>query len=137
MFCENSWRLLAVNYFRKMIQLRCLTGFWIHFCICYTAQKIKISIKDLFSKCDQICSFLRIWSHILKKSLMENFIFCAVLNHFKGEKPRWNQKCCVCTSVYCKTFKCTQTRNNWICLCCVRHFSKPDANSLMIFTTRN
>ena len=24
-------------------------------------------------------SFLRIWSHLLKKSLMENFIFCAVL----------------------------------------------------------
>ena len=22
--------------------------------------------------------FLRIWSHLLKKSLMENFIFCAV-----------------------------------------------------------
>ena len=24
------------------------------------------------------CSFLRIWSHLLKKSLMENFIFCAM-----------------------------------------------------------
>ena len=32
-------------------------------------------MKDFFSKCDQICSFLRIWSHLLKKSLMENFIF--------------------------------------------------------------
>ena len=41
----------------------------------YTAQKIKFCIKDFFSKCDQICSFLRIWSHFLKKSLMENFIF--------------------------------------------------------------
>ena len=28
--------------------------------------------------CDQIRSFLRIWSHLMKKSLMENFIFCAV-----------------------------------------------------------
>ena len=36
------------------------------------------SIKEFFSKCDQIHSFLRIWSHLLKKSLMENFIFCAV-----------------------------------------------------------
>ena len=45
----------------------------------YTAQKMKFSIKDFFSKCDQIHSFLRIWSHLLKKSLMENFIFCAVL----------------------------------------------------------
>ena len=31
-----------------------------------------------FSKCDQFPSFLRIWSQILKKFLMENFIFCAV-----------------------------------------------------------
>ena len=43
-----------------------------------TAQKMKFSIKNLFSKCDQICYKLRIWSHLLKKSLMENFIFCAV-----------------------------------------------------------
>ena len=40
--------------------------------------KKKFSIKDLFNKCDQIRSKLRIWSHLLKKSLMENFIFCAV-----------------------------------------------------------
>ena len=43
------------------------------------AKKMKFSIKDFFSKCDQICSFLRIWSHLPKKSFMENFIFCAVL----------------------------------------------------------
>ena len=36
---------------------------------------MKFSIKDLFSKCDQIRSYLRIWSHLLKKSSMENFIF--------------------------------------------------------------
>ena len=42
------------------------------------AQKMKFCIKDFFSKCDQIRSFLRIWSHLLKKSLMENLIFCAV-----------------------------------------------------------
>ena len=42
------------------------------------AQKMKLSIKDSFSKCDQIRRKLRIWSHLLKKSLMENFIFCAV-----------------------------------------------------------
>ena len=44
-----------------------------------TAQKMKFSIKSFFSKCDQICMKLRIWSHLLKKSLTENFIFCAVL----------------------------------------------------------
>ena len=41
---------------------------------------MKFSIKDFFSKCDQIRSFQRIWSHLLKKSLMVNFIFCVVLN---------------------------------------------------------
>ena len=41
---------------------------------------IKFFIKDFFSKCDQIRSFLRIWSHLLKKSLAENFIFCAVIH---------------------------------------------------------
>ena len=34
--------------------------------------KMKFSIKDFFSKYD------RIWSHLLKISLMENFFFCAV-----------------------------------------------------------
>ena len=38
-----------------------------------TAQKMKFSIKDFFDKCDQIRSFLWIWSHLLKKSLMGNY----------------------------------------------------------------
>ena len=44
----------------------------------HTAQKMKFSIKDFFSKCGQIRSFLQICSHLLKKFLMENIIFCAV-----------------------------------------------------------
>ena len=48
----------------------------------YTAQKIKFSIKNVLSTCDQIHRKLRIWSHLLKKSLMENFIFCSVLEDF-------------------------------------------------------
>ena len=47
-------------------------------CKILTAQKMKFSIKDFFSKSDQICRKLRIWSHLLKKSFMENFVFCAV-----------------------------------------------------------
>ena len=43
-----------------------------------TAQKMKFFIKDFFSNCEQFYSFLRIWSRLLKKILMENFIFCAV-----------------------------------------------------------
>ena len=40
-----------------------------------TAQKMKFSIKNYFRKYDQIPSFL-------KKSLMEDFIFCAVLRNY-------------------------------------------------------
>ena len=39
---------------------------------------MKFPVKNFFSKCDQIRRKLRIWSHLLKKSLMENFIFCSV-----------------------------------------------------------
>ena len=41
------------------------------------SQKMNFFTKDFFSKCDQIHSLLRIWSHLLKKSLMENFNFFA------------------------------------------------------------
>ena len=39
---------------------------------------MKFTIKDLLGKCEQILRKLWIWSHLLKKSLIENFIFCAV-----------------------------------------------------------
>ena len=42
------------------------------------AQRMKFSIKDFFSTCDQIHRYLRIRLHLLKKSSMETFIFCAV-----------------------------------------------------------
>ena len=47
-------------------------------------KKKEFSIWDFVSKCDQIRIFLRIWSHLLKKSLMESFIFCAVLWYEMG-----------------------------------------------------
>ena len=52
-------------------------------------KKLKFSIKDFFSKCDQIHSFLRIWSHVLKKFLIQNFlcsaycIYQVTLNYFR------------------------------------------------------
>ena len=49
-------------------------------------KKKKFSIKDFFSKCDQICSFLWILSHLLWKSLLENFIFCALKSSGKRVK---------------------------------------------------
>ena len=42
---------------------------------------MKLSIKDFFSKCDQIRRKLR--KHLLKKSLVEDFIFCAVQTSLK------------------------------------------------------
>ena len=42
------------------------------------AQKNKISIQDFFSKCKYIRSFLRICLYLLGKSLMQNFILCAL-----------------------------------------------------------
>ena len=45
-----------------------------------TDRKMKFSIKDFISKCDEIRRKLRTWSHLLKKFLIENFIFCAVVN---------------------------------------------------------
>ena len=41
---------------------------------------MKFSIKDFFSKCDQIRRKLRIRSLLLKKSLMQNLIFSAVID---------------------------------------------------------
>ena len=40
---------------------------------------MKFFIKDFFTKCDQICSLLRVCSHLLKKSIKENFSFCVVV----------------------------------------------------------
>ena len=40
---------------------------------------MKFSVKGFFSKCDEIRRKLRIWSYLLKNSLMENFIFCSMV----------------------------------------------------------
>ena len=53
---------------------------------------MKFSIKDFFSKCDRIRKKLRIWSHLLKKFLMDNFIFCAVWHHNHCDLKKTKQK---------------------------------------------
>ena len=42
-------------------------------------QKIKFSVGNFFSKCEQIRIKLRIYSHLLNKSLTENFILCVAV----------------------------------------------------------
>ena len=72
-----------------MVQVRCtkfhVSGISLSRAI--TAQIMKFYIKDFFSKCDQIRSFLRVWPHLLEKSLMENFIFlCSVCATDKNDR---------------------------------------------------
>ena len=56
----------------------------------FQCTKMKFSIKYIFSKCDQIRKKLRIWLHLLKMYLMENFIFCAAFVTFVGSHMSWN-----------------------------------------------
>ena len=46
---------------------------------------MKFFIEDFFIKYDQIRSFLRIWSHLLKKYFTKNLIFCtAYIEYIKS-----------------------------------------------------
>ena len=49
----------------------------------HTVQKMKFFINNFLSKCKQIRRKLWISSHLLKKPLIENFIFCAVSAHVR------------------------------------------------------
>ena len=57
--------------------------------------KMEFSIKDFFNKSDQIRSFLRIWSQLMNKSLMENFIFCAMREAARNSTHRRDISACV------------------------------------------
>ena len=63
----QNYRKFKVSYYQFLFQL------------CLTAQKMMFSIKDFFSKCDQVRRKLCVWSHLLKKSLMKNFFFVQCL----------------------------------------------------------
>ena len=58
--------------------LRAISQFFETVTLATTTEKMKFPIKDFFSKCDQIRRKLRIWLHLLKESLTENFIFSGV-----------------------------------------------------------
>ena len=53
---------------------------------------MKFSINDISSKCNRIRKKLRIWLHLLDKTLMENFIFCAVEHETQSIVQRSIQK---------------------------------------------
>ena len=60
-------------------------------------------IEDFFSKCDQTRRKLRIWSHLMKKSLMENFLF------LRSDNPQASFMNHVCFSIICVAM----TRLSW------------------------
>ena len=76
-FDASFHRILNILLIGVQYSLTSMTSFK---CLILTAQEMTIFIKDLFSKCDQIRRKLWIWLHLLKKLLMENFIFCEVSN---------------------------------------------------------
>ena len=85
--CLNSSEMLGITNRLTLLEKFPYSEFlWFVFFRIHTAQKIKFSIKSFFSKCDQICRKLRIWSHLLKKSLMENFIFNAASDWIRTRK---------------------------------------------------
>ena len=77
------------------------------------AQKMKFSIKEFFCKYDQIRRKLRIWSHLLKKSLMENFIFCAVGTVYRCQFwPQWTSDWLIYTKSFQKIWVARSAQNN-------------------------
>ena len=90
---EKSWKIyftILLVFFRKNIlwMAACNANYNIFARCNMFGQTWFTSGKYFFSKCEQICSFLGIWSHLLKKSLMENFIFCAVWE-LLGKYQNW------------------------------------------------
>ena len=58
---------------------------------------MKFSIRDFFRKCEQIRSFMRVWSYLLKKFFMKNFTFSAVtelknVQKLFFEKVKWSNE---------------------------------------------
>ena len=70
---------IYIWYFRQLRLLISLSISWMFEWTIYTTQKTKFSIKNFCSKSDHMHCSLRIWSHLLEKSLIGNFLFCAVI----------------------------------------------------------
>ena len=73
---HDGWSLLIIliREFKSKQNVSISSWFWIKF---YSTRN-EVFIKSFFSKRDQIPRKLRIWSHLLKKFLTENLIFCAL-----------------------------------------------------------
>ena len=84
----------------------------------HTAQRMKFFIRDFSSKSDQIHSFLQIWSHLLKKSLMENFTFCAAPFSDWERVNEMNRESFFKIELFCDCFCLHVLQNFWgSCYC--------------------
>ena len=93
---------------------RNLSGTYRHVHDLNATQKMKFSIRNFFCKCNQICRFQRIWSHLLKKSFTENFIFCIVkcswdFHMTLGISSEYTVNFLISLSAYCKNVVHAQT----------------------------
>ena len=68
------------------------TGYW-------GCTKNEFSIKNFFSKCDQIRSSLLAWSLLMKKSLMENYLGLVSLDMHEQQDSRGRGKL-ILTALY-------------------------------------
>ena len=76
-YCRR-WYFVGCYLYLWKLMLSHLKSIWqIILKVHYT--KSEISIEDLFFKWEQIHNILRFWSHLLKKFLIENLIFYAVV----------------------------------------------------------
>ena len=113
--------------FRKSSQSTKKLGqhFLINSQLTHTAQKMKFSIKDFFSKYDKIRRKLRIWSHLLKILNGKLHFLCSVRIFFRFTG--------LCLSTFVAIlFRTTNSRTipinrTWHCICylkCERKFQK-------------
>ena len=89
---RNMWKLLRITKHLQSYSLTYLEHVTTSITVCWsensinlwhlTAEKVKLSIEDFFSKCDKIRSFQRVWSHLLKKSLRKTSFFVQCLTVF-------------------------------------------------------
>ena len=93
-----------------------------------TAQRMKFAIKDFVRKCDQIRRKLQIWSYLLKKSLMKNFIFCAVYCNPEIQRERLNL---LLTTYYHPQLKIMPKNQAAKSLICLHNYKKLKGISLL------
>ena len=77
-FKKCEWRMFQKHNFSKYKLISSSLQFSVYLLAQINTQKMKSSIKNFFSKCEHIRIKLRIYSHLLNKSLTENIFFFAV-----------------------------------------------------------